>query len=117
MSENSKPNESRVRDSVVPGRHDDGLVEDADIGTSSEDYARRFTGAVGRWFVATQTRITLGLLQALPAGASVLDVGGGHGQIAPPLIKAGYEVTVVGSDPVCAVRLEPWIAQGHCRFQ
>jgi SAM-dependent methyltransferase len=91
--------------------------EDADIGTSSEDYARRFTGGVGRWFVATQSRITLGLLRALPAGASILDVGGGHAQIAPPLIEAGYEVTVVGSDPVCAARLEPWIAKGRCRFE
>jgi SAM-dependent methyltransferase len=93
------------------------LREDADIGTSSEDYARRFTGGVGRWFVATQSRITLGLLRALPAGASILDVGGGHAQIAPPLIEAGYEVTVVGSDPVCSARLEPWIAQGRCRFE
>jgi SAM-dependent methyltransferase len=91
--------------------------EDADIGTSSEDYARRFTGGVGRWFVATQSRITLGLLRALPAGASILDVGGGHAQIAPPLIEAGYEVTVVGSNPVCAARLEPWITQGRCRFE
>jgi SAM-dependent methyltransferase len=91
--------------------------EDADVGTSSEDYARRFTGGVGRWFVATQSRVTLGLLRALPAGASILDVGGGHAQIAPPLIEAGYEVTVVGSDPVCAARLEPWITQGRCRFE
>jgi SAM-dependent methyltransferase len=93
------------------------LREDADIGTSSEDYARRFTGSVGRWFVATQSRVTLSLLRALPAGASILDVGGGHGQIAPPLIEAGYEVTVVGSDPICAARLEPWIVQGRCRFE
>jgi 2-polyprenyl-3-methyl-5-hydroxy-6-metoxy-1,4-benzoquinol methylase len=91
--------------------------EDADIGTSSENYARRFTGAVGRWFIGTQTRMTLGLLRTLPAGAQILDVGGGHAQIAPPLIEAGYEVTVVGSDPVCAARLEPWIAQGLCRFE
>ncbi len=97
-------------------RGSDALREDADIGTSSEDYARRFTGGVGRWFVATQSRLTLGLLRALPAGASVLDVGGGHAQIAPPLIEAGYEVTVVGSDPICAARLEPWITQGRCRF-
>ena len=95
----------------------EAIREDADIGTSSEDYARRFTGGVGRWFVATQSRITLGLLRALPAGASILDVGGGHAQIAPPLIEAGYEVTVVGSDPVCSARLEPWIAQGRCRFE
>lgn len=95
----------------------DGLVEDADIGTSSEDYARRFTGAVGRWFVETQTRITLGLLRALPVGASVLDVGGGHGQITPPLVEAGYEVTVVGSDPKCGNRLGPWLSRGLCRFE
>lgn len=95
----------------------DDRREDADIGTSSEDYARRFTGGVGRWFVATQARITLRLLRGLPDGASILDVGGGHAQIAPPLIEAGYEVTVVGSDPVCAARLAPWIAQGRCRFE
>jgi ubiquinone/menaquinone biosynthesis C-methylase UbiE len=97
--------------------HEDGLVEDADIGTSSEDYARRFTGAVGRWFIETQTRITLSFLGALPVGASVLDVGGGHAQITPPLLEAGYEVTVVGSDPACAVRLQPWIDQGRCKFE
>jgi ubiquinone/menaquinone biosynthesis C-methylase UbiE len=97
--------------------HQDGLVEDADIGTSSEDYARRFTGAVGRWFVETQTRITLSFLRALPVGASVLDVGGGHAQIAPPLIEAGYEVTVAGSDPACGARLQPWISAGKCKFQ
>jgi SAM-dependent methyltransferase len=94
-----------------------GLVEDADIGTSSDGYARRFRGAVGRWFLETQARITLELLRELPVGASVLDVGGGHAQIAPQLVDAGYEVTVVGSDPVCAARLEPWTAGGRCRFE
>lgn len=95
----------------------DDLREDADIGTSSEDYARRFTGAVGNWFVETQTRITLSLLRALPVGASVLDVGGGHAQITPPLIEAGYAVTVTGSHPVCSARLQPWIAAQRCRFE
>jgi SAM-dependent methyltransferase len=91
--------------------------EDADIGTSSEDYARRFNGGVGKWFVETQRRVTLGLLQTLPIRASILDVGGGHAQIAPALIEAGYEVTVVGSDPVCSARLTPWLANGACRFE
>jgi SAM-dependent methyltransferase len=95
----------------------DGLVEDADITASSEDYARRFTGAVGRWFIETQSRITLKLLRALPVGASVLDVGGGHAQITPPLVEAGYEVTVAGSDPSCGTRLQPWVAAGRCRFE
>jgi SAM-dependent methyltransferase len=94
----------------------DGLREDADIATSSEDYTRRFVGGVGRWFLETQKRVTLKLLRALPAGASVLDVGGGHAQITPTLIEAGYEVTVAGSDPVCADRLATLIAQGKCRF-
>ncbi len=97
--------------------HSNGLTEDADIGTSSEDYARRFSGGVGRWFLETQTRLALKLLHELPVGASILDVGGGHAQITPPLIDAGYEVTVVGSDPICAVRLEPWTAGGRCRFE
>jgi SAM-dependent methyltransferase len=95
----------------------DALREDADIATSSDDYARRFTGAVGRWFVETQARTTLGMLGALPMGASILDVGGGHAQIAPALIEAGYVVTVVGSDPVCSARLQPWISTGRCGFE
>jgi ubiquinone/menaquinone biosynthesis C-methylase UbiE len=92
-------------------------LEDADISTSSEDYATRFSGAVGRWFVETQTRTTLSLLRALPAGSSVLDVGGGHAQITPPLIEAGYQVTVAGSDSICSARLRPWIAEGRCHFE
>ena len=91
--------------------------EDADIFNSSDDYARRFTGPVGRWFLETQSRISLGLLGALPAGASLLDVGGGHAQIAPALIEAGYEVTVVGSDQSCGTRLQPWLSSGRCRFE
>jgi SAM-dependent methyltransferase len=107
ISESSRP---RLNEGVAPR-------EDADIASSSEDYARRFTGTVGRWFVETQTRITLELLRVLPIGASILDVGGGHAQITPPLVEAGYEVTVAGSDPVCSTRLGPWIADGRCRFQ
>jgi SAM-dependent methyltransferase len=100
-----------------PPGHPYGLIEDADIATSSEDYALRFTGAVGRWFVETQTRITLRLLGALPMGASVLDVGGGHAQITPALVEAGYRVTVVGSDSACGARLQPWLSAGRCRFE
>jgi ubiquinone/menaquinone biosynthesis C-methylase UbiE len=112
---NSAPGPQSINGHPLRRLHE--LREDADIGTSSEDYARRFTGAVGRWFVETQTRLTLSVLSALPAGASVLDVGGGHAQIAPPLIERGYEVTVVGSDPVCGARLTPWISNGTCKFE
>ncbi len=91
--------------------------EDADVESSSEQYARRFDGPVGRWFVDSQTRITLECLAGLPAGATILDVGGGHAQVAPPLVQAGYQVTVVGSAPSCGERLEPLTSAGRCRFE
>ncbi len=116
MNDTSNPNRGGAPPQPRP-RHSDGLREDADVDTSSEDYAGRFAGRVGQWFVETQTRLTLDLLRTLPSKASVLDVGGGHAQIAPPLIAAGYDVTVVGSDSSCAVRLEPWLALGSCRFE
>jgi ubiquinone/menaquinone biosynthesis C-methylase UbiE len=61
--------------------------------------------------------MTLDLLRVLPASASVLDVGGGHAQIAPPLVKAGYRVTVVGSAESCGERLKPWLDSDGCRFE
>jgi ubiquinone/menaquinone biosynthesis C-methylase UbiE len=91
--------------------------EDADVESSSERYARRFEGPVGRWFLDYQTRITLECLAGLAAGATILDVGGGHAQIAPPLVEAGYQVTVVGSDPSCGQRLRSLISAGQCRFE
>jgi ubiquinone/menaquinone biosynthesis C-methylase UbiE len=40
----------------------------------------------------TQRDITIDILRDLPAGASVLDVGGGHGQVAPALAQRGGSV-------------------------
>jgi ubiquinone/menaquinone biosynthesis C-methylase UbiE len=90
--------------------------ENADVESSSDQYASRFQGAVGQWFLTVQTRLTLEALAGLPAGARVLDVGGGHAQVAPPLIEAGYQVTVVGSDESCGKRLHPWTSTGRCSF-
>ena len=86
-----------------------------DVETSSERYARRFEGAVGGWFLAVQAGITLRLLQRWP-GARVLDVGGGHGQLTGPLVEAGYDVTVYGSDGACAARVRRWTEEGRARF-
>lgn len=91
--------------------------EDADVESSSDLYARRFAGPVGQWFLDLQARLTLECLAGLPAGASVLDVGGGHAQLAPPLIDAGFQVTVVGSDPSCGRRLASLTSAGRCRFE
>ena len=91
--------------------------ENADVESSSDRYALRFRGAVGHWFLAVQTRITLDALAGLPPGAKILDVGGGHAQIAPALVDAGYRVTVVGSDESCGERLRPWTVGGRCAFE
>jgi SAM-dependent methyltransferase len=91
--------------------------EDADLETASEDYARRFSGSVGEWFLDLQARTTLHLLRELPAGGSVLDVGGGHAQLTGPLLGAGYDVVVAGSDGSCADRLAPWRENPRLRFE
>jgi len=90
--------------------------EYADVETSSEGYARRFSGEVGKYFLEVQTQITLELLKPWPR-ARVLDVGGGHAQLALPLVEAGHEVTVAGSRPECQDRLTRLLPAGSYAFQ
>jgi SAM-dependent methyltransferase len=89
--------------------------EDADVLTSSEGYARRFAGPVGRFFLDRQSEATLDLLRPFP-GATVLDVGGGHGQVTGRLVAAGHAVTVLGSDAACEARVREWTSAGRARF-
>lgn len=91
-------------------------TETADVETASDAYAARFAGAVGAFFLATQTRAALALLAPWP-GARVLDVGGGHAQLAAPLAGAGYRVTVAGSSEVCRTRLDRLLPAGGCEFR
>ena len=87
-------------------RHVHGLADETpDVETASDDYARRFSGPVGAWFLDEQERACLELLSPWPGG-TVLDVGGGHGQVAVPLAREGHAVTVVGSAPACRERLD-----------
>ena len=90
--------------------------ETADIETSSDDYAKRFSGEIGAWLLKVQEQATLKLLQDYPK-ATVLDVGGGHGQLTKPLIDSGYQVTVLGSDPSCQNRIKPYLEANLCQFQ
>jgi SAM-dependent methyltransferase len=92
-----------------------GAREDADVETSSDAYARRFAGGVGAYFLEVQAEATLELLRPWP-GASVIDVGGGHGQVTGPLVEAGYAVTVFGSDPSCQARVRQWTKEGQARY-
>jgi hypothetical protein len=101
---------------VTPTR-DVAELENADIDTSSDDYARRFEGQVGTWFLEVQAHIIVELLRHLPQRSTILDVGGGHAQITPVLLRAGYQVVVVGSDSRCSARLQSWIDGTQCRFE
>lgn len=82
-----------------------GFSETADIETSSEEYARRFSGSIGEYFLRVQTKITLELLKPY-SNTTVLDIGGGHAQVAVPLVEHGYQVTVTGSADVCREKLD-----------
>lgn len=77
--------------------------EDCDVVSSSDDYARRFAGAVGAWMLAVQADAALQLTSRW-RGGSVLDVGGGHAQLAGLFAAVGHHVTILGSHPSCGER-------------
>ena len=89
--------------------------ETADIHTSSDEYATRFSGPAGQWMLDVQEQITRRMLGRF-ADVSVLDVGGGHGQLALPLCRDGWKVTVLGSDESCRHRIQAVVDSGACRF-
>jgi len=89
--------------------------ETADIETSSEDYASRFAGKTGEWMLKVQKDVTFDLLKTA-SSLSVLDVGGGHGQLAIPLCHAGHKVTVLGSSESCVKRIAGVVNSGKCSF-
>ncbi len=83
------------------------FTETADIETASDDYATRFAGPTGAWMLAEQWRCFREVASAcgVTEHSSILDVGGGHAQLATPLQEHGYKVTVTGSDQRCCSRL------------
>lgn len=89
--------------------------ETADIETSSPEYAARFSGAAGRFFLEEQTRSTLRLLASFQE-KKVLDVGGAHCQLALPLIERGYEYTITGSAPICGQRVAQKLPAGSFSY-
>lgn len=92
------------------------IHETPDVETSSEGYASRFSGEVGRYFLEVQNAAVLDLLAPWP-GAQVLDVGGGHAQLAPALVERGFRVTVAGSEEVCRQRLDRALPPGSFEFR
>lgn len=90
--------------------------ESYDIFTSSDDYAGRFDGKVGEWMLQVQEQATLRMLAPYP-NSTVLDVGGGHGQLTGPLIRSGHRVTVLGSSEECKARIQSVLDDGQIAFQ
>lgn len=89
-----------------------------DIETATEAYAQRFAGPAGRYFLEVQQESLTGLLGASSGGSlRVLELGGGHGQLAPALLAAGHEVWVQGSAARCATRLRPLLAERPDRLR
>jgi ubiquinone/menaquinone biosynthesis C-methylase UbiE len=91
------------------------FLETADLEISSEDYAKRFVGEVGEWFLSIQLQATLRMLAPYP-GATILDVGGGHGQITEALVRRQFDVTVAGSSDQCKARIKPLVDRELCTF-
>lgn len=95
---------------------DSPFPETADIETSSDEYASRFSGDIGNWFLKVQEEATLSLLAPFRQ-AKILDVGGGHGQLTGPLVRHNFSVTVLGSAEICKARVEKYIDNNRCSFK
>jgi 2-polyprenyl-3-methyl-5-hydroxy-6-metoxy-1,4-benzoquinol methylase len=91
------------------------ILEDADLHSSSPEYAKRFSGDIGAWFLEVQERALLSMVSR--EAESVLDIGGGHGQSALSLANAGKSVTIFGSSPECADFLSQQLATAQISFR
>lgn len=86
-----------------------------DVETSSDAYARRFAGPAGTFLLDRQLALVRALL-ADKCEVELLEIGGGHAQLSGPLAAAGHHVTVLGSDPCCAIRLARDPRNAEVRF-
>jgi ubiquinone/menaquinone biosynthesis C-methylase UbiE len=91
------------------------MRETADIETSSADYARRFAGRAGKYLLGVQSQTVRRIIADMTPG-TVLDVGGGHGQLVDDLGGLGWRVTVLGSDAQCERNLRELHGKRDCEF-
>lgn len=78
-------------------------TETPDVASSTDEYAARFDGAVGRYLLEVQNTSVMRLAQPW-LGRNVLDVGGGHAQLCGPMLGADCRVTVLGTSESCFER-------------
>ncbi len=84
-----------------------------DIESASEQYARRFSGTVGKYLLERQEQLVMSSIEG--KGLKILEVGGGHAQLTPAIIENGHTLTVLASHECCANRLKPY--QDSLEFQ
>jgi ubiquinone/menaquinone biosynthesis C-methylase UbiE len=96
----------------------------ADDETASADYASRFASPVGRWMLDQQSQILRELIAPAvknpPDKLSILDVGGGHAQVASAILDwlppQAFKMVVAGSTEQSRRRLTTFTASGGCKF-
>lgn len=86
-----------------------------DLETSSDRYKTRFKGQTGKWFLQHQEEHLIQML-APWKGASILDIGGGHGQYTERLVEEGYDVTILGSSPDANEQVQHLLASKKCQY-
>jgi 2-polyprenyl-3-methyl-5-hydroxy-6-metoxy-1,4-benzoquinol methylase len=74
-----------------------------DVVSSADAYARRFAGPIGAYLLNEQNQTALRFAKPWRSG-TVLDVGGGHAQLAVPMVNQGYNVTILASETSCLDR-------------
>lgn len=89
--------------------------ETCDIHSASDEYASRFVGSTGEWLLSVQEEILLKLVGK--EHLTILDVGGGHGQTAIPLVCNGHHATVLGSEENALHRVLVNSKQEHLTIQ
>lgn len=86
-----------------------------DIHTAHDQYAQRFAGKHGAYMLAVQRHAVMDLITPWKDGR-VLEVGGGHAQLAPALVDAGYDVTIHGSSEACKLRPDQMVKDRRYTF-
>jgi len=86
-----------------------------DAVSSTDTYAKRFAGSVGTYFLKVQKDEVIQRVVDCEA-ESVLDVGGGHCQLAKAFAKRGIAVTVTGSTSRCEDRLRAELRDDEYSF-
>jgi len=95
---------------------DDTNRETPDVESSTDNYATRFTGEIGEWFLHVQSNATYYCLADMDPG-KVLDAGGGHGQNVRTVLSLHHQMYILGSKVSCKHRVQEKIDAREVHFE